>query len=99
MILVDELREHNKHHWNRLWCHMMTDDLTPEGLEELHAMADVLGLRREWFENHPVHPHYDLPPHLREEAIRLGAQAVTSREMLRRCNRVRVRERGVDERY
>ena len=87
MILVDELREYSTHHWNRLWCHMMTDDLSSTGLEELHAMAKALGLRREWFQDHESHPHYDLPPAKRLEAIELGAEPVTSREMLRRCRR------------
>lgn len=89
MILVDELREYTTHLWNRLWCHMMTDDLSPTGLDELHAMADALGLRREWFQDHPSHPHYDLPPSKRLQAIKHGAESVTSREMLRRCRRLR----------
>lgn len=89
MILVDNIRKYNTQHWNNLWCHMMTDDLSADGLEELHSISDALGLRREWFQAHPSHPHYDLPPHKREEALRLGAQPVSSREMLKRCRRVK----------
>jgi hypothetical protein len=27
-------------------------------LEELHAMAEEIGLKRAWFQAHPLHPHY-----------------------------------------
>jgi hypothetical protein len=89
MILVDEIRKYKTgpRGWP-YWCHMASDDLTDFGLEELHAMAEMLGLRREWFQDHPRHPHYDLPPHKRELAIECGAVAVSSRELVKRCNRL-----------
>jgi len=63
------------------WCHMATDG----PLCELHAMAARLGLRRTWFQNKPTHPHYDLTPAKRAQAIKYGAQAVSAHELLRRC--------------
>ncbi len=36
-------------------------------------MAAALGLRREWFQDRPGFPHYDLPPFRREKALALGA--------------------------
>jgi hypothetical protein len=43
-----------------------------DSLEELHVMADRIGLRRQWFQ--PVSsPHYDLSKSRRAEAIRFGA--------------------------
>lgn len=27
---------------------------------ELHAEAQRIGLKREWFQDHPRHPHYDV---------------------------------------
>ena len=88
MILVDPIREYNTgpRGWP-YWCHMATDNLSDGGLEELHAYAQALGLRREWFQNHPRHPHYDLPPDKRDLALRMGAQAVSSKELVRRCSR------------
>lgn len=90
-ILVDELIDHQSPHLPiRLrgeWCRMMTDDLTPAGLDELHAMARRLGLNRVWFQNKPRYPHYDLRPSKRVLAIRYGARAVESREMITRCLR------------
>ena len=34
-------------------CHMLADTL-----EELHAMADLIGIKRKWFQNEST-PHYD----------------------------------------
>ena len=44
--------------------------------EELHAFAERLGLRREWFQYKPGRPendHYDLGRNGRERALELGA--------------------------
>lgn len=57
-------------------CHMMADSL-----EELHAMADKLGLKREWFQDGRF-PHYDICKSNREKAISLGATVISSREMV-----------------
>ena len=63
------------------WCHMMTDGT----LEELHAFARKIGLHRGWFQEHPVHPHYDLSLAYRTKAIHAGAQVVSSRDMIHKC--------------
>src|SRR5436305_671889 len=62
--------------------HMQADTL-----EELHAMADRLGLLRAWFQSKPGRPwrdHYDLTSAKRELAIALGATPITWREAARR---------------
>lgn len=51
-----------------IMCHMEADTI-----EELHEMADKLELRREWFQDHPRHPHYDLSKSKRAQALKLGA--------------------------
>jgi hypothetical protein len=54
---------------------------------ELHAMAERLGLRREWFQSkprRPWHDHYDLTRERRELAIELGATPLGRREAVRR---------------
>ncbi|MEO8688309.1 MAG: DUF4031 domain-containing protein [Solirubrobacteraceae bacterium] len=77
--MVDELREYPhirlpfKH-----WCHMVSDG----GFEELHALAAQLGIPRHRFQG----DHYDLPPHLRERAVELGAQEVSARELTGRMS-------------
>lgn len=49
-------------------CHMTADTFA-----ELHAMADTLGLKRSWFQNHPRYPHYDLTSGKRRAAVAAGA--------------------------
>ena len=49
-------------------------------LDELHAFAARLGLRRAWFQG----DHYDLPPHGRAAAVALGAEEVGTAELLLR---------------
>ncbi len=41
----------------KTWCHLFADTL-----DELHAAARMLGLKRSWFQCQPTgrHPHYDL---------------------------------------
>ena len=82
MIYVDPVRHYPQ---CRLpykdWCHMATDG----PLSELHQMAANLGLRRAWSQDMPTHPHYDLTPGKRAQAIRLGAQAVSAEELAQCC--------------
>ena len=54
------------------WAHLMADTL-----DELHAMAAQLGIPRRAFQNKTSGAHYDVPVPLREEAIRLGAVAIS----------------------
>jgi hypothetical protein len=49
-------------------CHLFAD--SPE---ELHPFARGLGLRRDWFQDDPRLPHYDLNPRRREAAVQRGA--------------------------
>jgi hypothetical protein len=74
-VYVDDLFEYPG---KGRWCHMVSTDL-----EELHAMAARIGLRREWFQNHPRHPHYDLRPFSRSLAVMHGAVEVSSEEIVR----------------
>ncbi len=79
-IYVDELRDVRAligRGRPGLWCHMVSDD----GLEPLHALAHRLGLPRHAFQVHPRHPHYDLTPSLRAQAVALGAVEVTTRQL------------------
>lgn len=55
---------------------MKMSHMIADSLEELHAMADQLGLRREWFQApgpKVSFPHYDVSQTKRELAVRLGA--------------------------
>lgn len=50
------------------WCHLVADSLA-----ELHEFAQQLGLRRSWFQEQSVYPHYDITITLRDKALTLGA--------------------------
>jgi hypothetical protein len=60
------------------WCHMIATDL-----DELHEMARKIGLKRRYFQPHPIYSHYDLVPTKRALAIAEGAQEITTEEKLR----------------
>lgn len=64
------------------WCHLQADTL-----EELHAFAERLGLKREWFQpgKQPWLDHYDVTANKRGKAIDLGAISETWREAAHRC--------------
>lgn len=88
MILVDDLKEYpNGPRGIRRWCHMGTDDHTDAGLAELHAMAKRIGLRREWFQDKPGFPHYDLTASRRAAAVAAGAEQVNAFAYVRRTKR------------
>ena len=64
-------------------CHMMADTA-----EELHAMAQRIGMRREWFQG----DHYDVSLTRKEDARRRGAIEVTTRAMVAIRRRFRHRQ-------
>jgi len=57
---------------DRLMCHMFSPDL-----DELHAMADRIGIDRRWFQDPSTMrvswPHYDIDSARRSHAVQLGA--------------------------
>ncbi|RTL33274.1 MAG: DUF4031 domain-containing protein [Burkholderiales bacterium] len=53
-----------------LSCHLFTDTLD---LSDLHAMAQLIGMERRWFQRARSAPHYDLVRSRRDMAVRHGA--------------------------
>lgn len=49
-------------------CHMVADTL-----DELHAMAERIGMKREWFQADGSTPHYDVSLTRRALAVKAGA--------------------------
>ena len=76
MILVDPVRQHQSGEW----CHMVSD----KSLEELHAFAATIGLKRKAFQS-TSRSHYDLRPSKRRLAVSMGAQEVGMRDLVRRA--------------
>ena len=58
------------------FCHLLADSRA-----ELHAMADSLGIPPRFFQDHPWRWHHDLPAHLRDRAVELGAMEVGMHEV------------------
>ncbi len=83
-VMIDELLvwPHAKPPFHKGSCHLTVDDDTPEAMEDLHAFAAKLGLRRSWFQDKLV-AHYDLTPGKRALAQRLGAVFVPGKEQAR----------------
>ena len=67
------------------WAHLVSD----ESYDELHDFAAQLGIPRRAFQG----DHYDVPTHLRDAAIELGATAVDSRVLVRRLRAAGLRKR------
>ena len=59
-------------------CHMFTDG----DIEELHKMAEAIGMKRSWFQDKRV-KHYDLHARRRQKAVELGAVEVSRREAVK----------------
>lgn len=75
MIYVDALRDYG-------WklgpnCHLFADTL-----EELHAFAQGIGMKRAWFQlgGKRELPHYDLTEKRRKVAVAKGAKEITRKE-------------------
>lgn len=73
----------------RFACHLVADSL-----EELHAFAARLGLRRSWFQDRQDLPHYDITQNKRRVALKLGAQEISHRELVGRMHAARESRRG-----
>jgi hypothetical protein len=61
-----------------IMCHMMADSL-----DELHAMAEKIGMQRKWFQQ-GKYPHYDICKQTRKLAVSNGALEVSSKDLIRK---------------
>ncbi|ETK36360.1 DUF4031 domain-containing protein [Microbispora sp. ATCC PTA-5024] len=68
-----------------LWSHLVSDG----SYEELHAFARVLGVPVRAFDR----DHYDVPETVYDRALALGAEAVSSGELVRRLRDAGLRRR------
>lgn len=73
-VYVDE----SVHPFGRMMmCHMTADTA-----EELHQMADKIGVARKWFQSQSRYAHYDICKSKRALAVAAGAKEVTSKEIV-----------------
>lgn len=69
----------------RLWSHLVSD----VSFEELHAFARRAGIPERGFDR----DHYDVPSEWYDELLALGANPVTSKELVRRLLAAGLRRR------
>lgn len=79
-VYVD--RERNRY-GRMIMGHMIADTL-----DELHEMADRIGMRREWFQPRSF-PHYDVSLSRRRAAIEAGAVDCDRRTFVGHLRRIR----------
>jgi Protein of unknown function (DUF4031) len=58
-----------------IMCHMLADTT-----DELHEMADKIGVNRKWFQANASWPHYDIALSKRALAVVAGARELTRQE-------------------
>lgn len=68
-VYVDDMRAR---FGRMIMCHMIADTE-----EELHAMAECIGVARRWYQG----DHYDIALSKRAAALAAGAQEITQREL------------------
>lgn len=82
MVYVDKERDYG---WKLgASCHLIADTL-----DELHAFAARLGLKRAWFQDAASAPHYDLTAKRRLAAVRLGAVELDRVAFVTKCRELR----------
>ena len=67
-----------------IMCHMIS-----ESEEELHAMADKIGIKKKWYQSNASFPHYDICKSKRALAIEHGAVEVTSRQLVQVIRKIK----------
>ncbi|WP_316234847.1 DUF4031 domain-containing protein [Bradyrhizobium sp. SZCCHNR1004] len=71
-VYVDDMRAAFR---RMIMCHMIADTD-----EELHAMADKIGVARKWHQNTISGSHYDISKSKRDLAVAAGAIEITLRQ-------------------
>ena len=81
-------------HYFAAYGRMSMSHMIADTLEELHAMADKIGVARKWFQSHATTPHYDVCKSKRELAIKFGAIPVERRDFVLKMREIRERQYG-----
>ena len=90
MVYVDDMHETELGRFGRMrMCHMIADSD-----DELHAMADRIGVQRKWFQKPGTERrHYDIATSKRALAVKAGAVEIS----MRQCSTMVARRRATGE--
>lgn len=78
-VYIDDMCNSSIGEFRRMkMSHMIADTL-----DELHAMADKIGVARKWFQADSSFPHYDVCKSKRAEAFDHGATPITLRQLVK----------------
>jgi hypothetical protein len=67
------------------FCGMLMSHMGSPDVEELHKMADKIGVSRRHFQNHELHPHYDICKSKKALALKHGAEEVSDKVLILKC--------------
>lgn len=81
---------------NSNWKYKAASHLFADTEAELHEFAQKIGLKRSWFQDHNMLPHYDVTTSMREKAIGLGAVKVTMQQVGERILNIKKMRRDAD---
>jgi len=65
---------------SKTWPWHHSAHLFADTVEELHALAGQIGLKRAWFQDDGYFPHYDLTENKRRQAARAGVICLSRAE-------------------
>jgi hypothetical protein len=75
---------------------MLMSRMMADTLDELHAMADTIGVARRWYQSNAFVPHYDICQTKRAKALQAGAQPIDRQGIVEVARQSR-REYGIDD--
>ena len=84
-VYVDQLRNTAP---SRAWPFTMAAHMLADSVDELHAFATRLGMKRAWFQRGST-PHYDLTASRHKLALELGAVRLDRRQLVALVRRLR----------
>jgi len=78
IVMVDELRvwPNARGIFRAGSCHLTVNGESEAHIDALHRFAASIGMKRAWFQDHRLAPHYDLVRSRRDAALRAGAVEV-----------------------
>ena len=89
-VYVDDAQIPGPRNPNNRRQHLRMCHMTADSIEQLHEMADQIGVDRRHFQDKRL-PHYDICRSKRQRAVMLGAAEVSSRVIVVVARRLRKR--------